>query len=363
MPLEMPLLTLEARATPSASAAWLSPLLALTLTAITGAAIFLVMGKSPGIALYIYFIEPLTSWSGLSEVLVKAGPLILIGVGLSIGFRAGIWNIGAEGQFIAGALLGSAPAIFFYESANPLILPLMMLLGILGGMGWAAIPAVLKTRFNANEILVSLMLVYVAELLLIHLVQGPWRNPQGWGFPGTRMFPDAALLPVLFAGYRIHLGTIIAIVLPLLVWFALAKTQFGFQIKVFGSAPLAARHAGIGEKRMIWVTLMIGGGLAGLAGVIEASSTIGQLVPKISPGYGFTAIIVAFLGRLHPVGALLAGIAIAVTYIGGEGAQISAGLPKAVTGLFQGIILFYLLAFDLLTRYRLTRITISKSAT
>ena len=192
--------------------------------------------------------------------------MILIGVGLSIGFRAGIWNIGAEGQFIAGALLGSAPAIFFYESANPLILPLMMLLGILGGMGWAAIPAVLKTRFNANEILVSLMLVYVAELLLIHLVQGPWRNPQGWGFPGTRMFPDAALLPVLFSGYRIHLGTIIAIVLPLLVWFALAKTQFGFQIKVFGSAPLAARHAGIGEKRMIWVTLMIGGGLAGLAG-------------------------------------------------------------------------------------------------
>ena len=348
--------TLEVRATQSAYASWLSPLLALALTAITGALIFLVMGKSPGIALYIYFIEPLTSWSGLSEVAVKAGPLILIGMGLSLGFRAGVWNIGAEGQFIAGALLGSAPAVYFFDSTNPLILPCMLLLGVLGGMAWAAMPALLKTRFNANEILVSLMLVYVAELLLVHLVQGPWRNPQGWGFPGTRMFPDVALLPMFFPGYRVHLGTLIAVLIPFGVWFVMMRTRFGFQIRVFGSAPLAARHAGIGSSQMVWTTLMVGGGFAGLAGVMEAASTIGQLMPKISPGYGFTAIIVAFLGRLHPVGVLLAGTVIAVTYIGGESAQISAGLPKAVTGLFQGIILFYLLAFDLLTRYRLTRV-------
>ena len=357
------MLALEARATQSASAAWLSPLLAMALTGLTGAAIFLAMGKAPGIALYIYFIEPLTSWSGLSEVAVKAGPLILIGIGLSVGFRAGIWNIGAEGQFIAGALLGSAPAVVFYDSTNLLILPTMLVLGVLGGMAWAAIPALLKTRFNANEILVSLMLVYVAELLLVHLVQGPWRNPQGWGFPGTRMFPDAALLPMLFPGYRVHLGTLIALLVPLLAWFVLTKSRFGFKVRVFGSAPLAARHAGINNPQMVWATLLIGGGLAGLAGIMEAASTIGQLMPKISPGYGFTAIIVAFLGRLHPVGVALAGTAIAVTYIGGEGAQISAGLPKAVTGLFQGIILFYLLAFDLLTRYRLTRIGNKVSAT
>lgn len=355
------MLRLEARGSPSASATWLSPLLALIFTALTGAFIFLAMGKSPGIALYVYFVEPLTSHSGLSEVLVKAGPLILIGTGLSLGFRAGVWNIGAEGQFIAGALLGSAPAIYFYESTNPLILPLMMLLGILGGMLWAGIPALLKTRFNANEILVSLMLVYVAELLLIHLVQGPWRNPQGWGFPGTRMFPDAALMPMLVSGYRVHLGTLIAFLVPLVVWFVLSKTSFGFHIRVYGSAPHAARHAGIGRKEMVWTTLLIGGGLAGLAGAMEATSTIGQLMPKISPGYGFTAIIVAFLGRLHPIGVVLAGFAIAVTYIGGEGAQISAGLPKAVTGLFQGIILFYLLAFDLLTRYRVTRMRTQQS--
>ena len=228
----------------------------------------------------------------------------------------------------------------------------MLVLGTLGGMAWAAVPALLKTRFNANEILVSLMLVYVAELLLVHLVQGPWRNPQGWGFPGTRMFPDVAALPLLFSGKRAHLGTLITLAVPFIAWFILARTRFGFTVRVFGSAPLAARHAGVHGHRIIWQSLLIGGGFAGLAGVFEATGTIGQLMPDISPGYGFTAIIVAFLGRLHPVGVLLAGVAIAVTYIGGEGAQISAGLPKAVTGLFQGIILFYLLAFDLFTRYR-----------
>ena len=347
------MLRLEPRSTQSFAAAWLSPVMALVLTAFTGGVIFLAMGKDPSTALYIYFVEPLTTTSGLSEVAVKAGPLILIGIGLSFGFRAGVWNIGAEGQYIAGAIAGGGLAVYFHESESTLLLPAMLVLGTLGGMAWAAVPALLKTRFNANEILVSLMLVYVAELLLVHLVQGPWRNPQGWGFPGTRMFPDVATMPLLFSGKRVHLGTLITLAIPFIAWFILVRTRFGFTVRVFGSAPLAARHAGVHSHRMIWQSLLIGGGFAGLAGVIEATSTIGQLVPNISPGYGFTAIIVAFLGRLHPAGVLLAGIAIAVTYIGGEGAQISAGLPKAVTGLFQGIILFYLLAFDLFTRYRI----------
>ena len=350
------MIRLEPRKEMSKNLLYLTPVIAVTLTIIFGGVMFLILGKNPVRAITIIFVTPLTDLFTISEMIVKATPLILIGIGLSFGFRAGIWNIGAEGQFIAGALLGSAPAVYFFDSTNPLILPCMMLLGILGGMAWAAMPALLKTRFNANEILVSLMLVYVAELLLVHLVQGPWRNPQGWGFPGTRMFPDVALLPMFFPGYRVHLGTLIAVLIPFVAWFVLTRTRFGFQIRVFGSAPLAARHAGIGSSQMVWTTLLVGGGLAGLAGVMEAASTIGQLMPKISPGYGFTAIIVAFLGRLHPVGVLLAGTVIAVTYIGGESAQISAGLPKAVTGLFQGIILFYLLAFDLLTRYRLTRV-------
>ena len=347
------MLRLEPRSTQSFAAAWLSPVMALVLTAFTGGVIFLAMGKDPSTALYIYFVEPLTTTSGLSEVAVKAGPLILIGIGLSFGFRAGVWNIGAEGQYIAGAIAGGGLAVYFHESESTLLLPAMLVLGTLGGMAWAAVPALLKTRFNANEILVSLMLVYVAELLLVHLVQGPWRNPQGWGFPGTRMFPDVATMPLLFSGKRVHLGTLITLAIPFIAWFILVRTRFGFTVRVFGSAPLAARHAGVHSHRMIWQSLLIGGGFAGLAGVIEATGTIGQLMPDISPGYGFTAIIVAFLGRLHPAGVLLAGIAIAVTYIGGEGAQISVGLPKAVTGLFQGIILFYLLAFDLFTRYRI----------
>ena len=347
------MLRLEPRSTRSYAAAWISPVLALVLTALTGGVIFLAMGKDPSAALYLYFVEPLTTGSGLSEVAVKAGPLVLIGIGLSFGFRAGIWNIGAEGQYIAGAIAGGGLAVYWHQSESALLLPAMLLLGTIGGMVWAAVPALLKTRFNANEILVSLMLVYVAELLLVHLVQGPWRNPQGWGFPGTRMFPDAGTLPLLLRGQRLHLGSLLVIAAPFIAWFVLARTGFGFRVKVFGQAPLAARHAGVGSSRMVWQTLLIGGGLAGLAGVVEAAGTIGQLMPKISPGYGFTAIIVAFLGRLHPLGVLFAGIAIAVTYIGGEGAQISAGLPKAVTGLFQGIILFYLLAFDLLTRYRI----------
>ena len=347
------MLRLEPRSTQSFAAAWLSPVMALVLTVFTGGVIFLAMGKDPSTALYIYFVEPLTPTSGLSEVAVKAGPLILIGIGLSFGFRAGVWNIGAEGQYIAGAIAGGGLAVYFHESESTLLLPAMLVLGTLGGMAWAAVPALLKTRFNANEILVSLMLVYVAELLLVHLVQGPWRNPQGWGFPGTRMFPDVATMPLLFSGKRVHLGTLITLAIPFIAWFILVRTRFGFTVRVFGSAPLAARHAGVHSHRMIWQSLLIGGGFAGLAGVIEATGTIGQLVPNISPGYGFTAIIVAFLGRLHPAGVLLAGIAIAVTYIGGEGAQISVGLPKAVTGLFQGIILFYLLAFDLFTRYRI----------
>ena len=347
------MLRLEPRSTQSFAAAWLSPVMALVLTAFTGGVIFLAMGKDPSTALYIYFVEPLTTTSGLSEVAVKAGPLILIGIGLSFGFRAGVWNIGAEGQYIAGAIAGGGLAVYFHESESTLLLPAMLVLGTLGGMAWAAVPALLKTRFNANEILVSLMLVYVAELLLVHLVQGPWRNPQGWGFPGTRMFPDVATMPLLFSGMRVHLGTLMTLAIPFIAWFILVRTRFGFTVRVFGSAPLAARHAGVHSHRMIWQSLLIGGGFAGLAGVIEATGTIGQLVPNISPGYGFTAIIVAFLGRLHPAGVLLAGIAIAVTYIGGEGAQISVGLPKAVTGLFQGIILFYLLAFDLFTRYRI----------
>ncbi|MGH6949063.1 MAG: ABC transporter permease [Kiloniellales bacterium] len=345
-------LRLEPRGARSRVWTWLSPLLAVALTLLTGTAIFAALGTDPLAALYTFFIRPLDSGYGWAELAIKAAPLALIGVGLALGFRANVWNIGAEGQFTLGALSGGGLALAFYGADSVLLLPAMMLAGALGGMAWAAIPAWLKTRFNANEILTSLMLTYVAQLLLSYLVHGPWRSPEGFNFPETRLFHEAATLPILVEGTRLNLAAPLALVAVAGAWLLLAKSLVGFQLRVVGEAPRAARYAGFKERRLIWLVLLISGGLAGLAGLFEVAGPIGQIVPSISPGYGFTAIIVAFLGRLHPVGVLLAAILMALTFLGGELAQIEIGLPAAVTGIFQGILLFYLLACDLLILYR-----------
>lgn len=332
---------------------WLAPLIAVALTLITGGLSFAIMGKPMGAALYTFFVAPLTTFHGLTELFVKATPLVLIGIGLSLGFRGNVWNIGAEGQYTIGAILGGGLAVYFHDSTNLLLLPAMLIVGILGGMAWASIPALLKTRFNANEILTSLMLTYVAILMLSYLVHGPWRDPDGYNFPESRLFPDVGTMPVLLEGSRIHMGAIFALIAVGAAWLLLSKGLTGFKLKLVGSAPQAARFAGFSENRTIWFTLLTGGGLAGLAGIGEVAGPIGQLIPSISPGYGFTAIIVAFLGRLHPVGVLIAGLVMALTYLGGETAQIEIGVPAAVTGLFQGFLLFYLLASDVLIRYRI----------
>jgi ABC-type uncharacterized transport system permease subunit len=347
------MLRLEPRAQISPTMRWLTPPLAVLLTVTAGAILFAAMGYDPARSLRAFFIAPLSSTYGLAELAVKATPLILIATGLSVGFRAGIWNIGAEGQLTLGALAGGSVALLFWGQAGWYILPLMMIAGVLGGMAWAAIPAFLKARFDVNEILVSLMLTYVGLLLLSALIYGPLRSPEGFGFPESRMFSPSAQLPYLLTGTRLHLGTIITGVIVLVVWFLMAKTLFGFQVTVVGQAPAAARFAGFSRSRMIWTSLLLGGGMAGLAGLFEVAGPIGQIVPVISPGYGFTAIIVAFLGRLHPLGCVLAGLLVALSYLGGENAQITVGMPQAVTGVFQGMLLFFLLASDVLVRYRL----------
>ena len=330
-----------------------SPIIALLLTLISGIVLFYIMGVDPAKALYSFFVEPLTSKYGWAELGVKATPLILIAAALSIGFRAGVWNIGAEGQLTLGAICGGGVALAFYEVDSFIVLPLMMISGVLGGMAWAAIPAFLRSRFNANEILTSLMLTYVATLLLSLLVHGPWRDPDGFNFPESRIFSDSATLPLIWSGTRLHLGWIFAIASVIAVWVLMAKTIIGFQVKVVGQAPRAGSHAGFSVNKMIWFSLLLGGGLAGLAGLFEVSGPIGQLLPSISPGYGFTAIIVAFVGRLHPVGVFFAGLLIALSYLGGESAQITMNLPLAVTGVFQGLLLFFLLASDVLISYEL----------
>ena len=347
------MLRIEPRKEPSVLMTYATPFIALVLTVLSGLLLFALLGKDPFKATYLIFVEPLLSVYSLSEMTVKATPLILIGVGLSLGFRAGVWNIGAEGQFTAGALSGGAMALALYNVEGIWVLPLVCIAGALGGMAWAAIPAFLRTRLNTNEILVSLMLVYVATLLLSYLVSGVLRDPEGQNFPESRLFHDAALLPIMIEETRAHIGFLVALLAVGVAWVLLRSHILGFQIRVVGEAPRAARFAGFSGNRIVWICFMISGGLAGLAGIFEATGPVGQLVPALPVGYGFTAIIVAFLGRLHPLGVLLAGLLLALTYIGGEGAQITMSLPASTTHVFQGLLLFFLLATDIFVKYRL----------
>ena len=352
------MIRLEKRPTPSKLWTALTPPLAVVLTMVAGGMMFAALGKDPVAAIRIIFYDPLFNEQYASysrpQLLVKAGPLILIAIGLSLGFRAGVWNIGAEGQYIIGAIVGGAVGLAFYPSESPLIFPLMVVMGALGGWAWAMIPAILKTRFNTNEILVSLLLVYVAEQILAWMALGPLRNPEGGGFPGSRNFQqwDAVANTELVSGTGMHWGVVAAFLSVVGAYVVLARHTFGFQIRLTGAAPRAARFAGVNPARLILACLGISGGLAGLAGLFELTGPAGQISIDFNSGYGFTAIIVAFLGRLHPVGILLAGLLMALTYIGGELAQFTLGIPAAAIQAFQGMLLFFLLAVDLLTNYR-----------
>ncbi|CAN7513435.1 ABC transporter permease [Pararhizobium sp. LjRoot255] len=331
----------------------LSPVIALALTMIFGGIMFMLLGKNPVTALYSFFIEPLMEVWSLHELAIKAAPLILIGVGLSVCYRSNNWNIGAEGQFIAGAIAGSILPVVFYEWHSPLVLPLMLLLGMLGGALFAGIPALLKAHLNTNEILTSLMLVYVAQLFLDWLVRGYWRNPGGLNFPETRTFDPVAVLPEIVASGRTHWGFGFAILAAVVIWFMMRYTLKGFEITVLGQSERAGRFAGFSSRKMIWFSMLLSGALAGLAGISEVSGAIQQLRPVISPGYGFTAIIVAFLGRLNPLGIVVAGLVLALTYLGGEAAQLSLGVSDKVTRVFQGLLLFFVLSCDTLIRYKI----------
>ena len=348
----MSLIRLEPRGQASKTMVYVTPLLAVALTLLSGFILFLAMGFDPVKALHAFFIAPLTSVRGLGELVVKATPLVLCAVGLAIGFRANVWNIGAEGQLTLGAITGGGLALAFYGEGGWWLLPLMVIGGAVGGAAWAAVPAFLRLRFNASEILTSLMLNYVALLLLNYVVHGPYRDPDGFAFPESRLFESDAVLPILWAGTRVHLGALFALLAVAGGWLLIARTFVGFQIKVIGLTPAAAGYAGFDQKRIVWLTLLLSGALAGIAGMGEVAGPIGQVTAGISPGYGYTAIIVAFLGRLHPVGILLAALLMALSFIGGEAAQIALGLPKAITGVFQGMLLFFLLASDVLIRYR-----------
>lgn len=343
---------LEARPAPSRAMMLASPLIAALAMLATGSLLFLFLGQEPLHAFYVYFVKPLTSEYGIGELLLKATPLILCGVGLAIGFRANVHNIGADGQLTMGAVAAGWVALHFDGVDAAWLLPLMIVAGALGGLAWAALPALLRTRFNTSEILVSLMLVYVAYLFLGYLVHGPLRDPAGFNFPQSKMFGDAALLPLLKEGLRVNAAFLLSLVAVAGAWFFCRHTFAGYRMQVSGMAPAAALYAGFSEPKNVWFAFMVSGALAGVAGVGEVAGPLGQLQPSVSPGYGFAAIIVAYVGRLHPLGVLLASLLMSLLYIGGESAQIELQLPSAITGLFQGLLLFYLLAADLFIHYR-----------
>ncbi len=332
----------------------LSPFVAFGLTLVFGAILFALLGKNPALALYVYFVEPLTEIWSLHELAIKAAPLILIAVGLSVCYLSNNWNIGAEGQFTIGSIAGSILPVMAPDFQNALTLPLMLLMGMAGGALYAAIPALLKVRFNTNEILSSLMLVYIAGLFLDWIVRGPWRDPKGFNFPQTVQFSPPAVLPeILPWSGRANLGFVFAIIAAVAVWFLLARTLKGFEVKVLGQSPRAGHFAGFSNGGMVFFAFIVSGALAGLAGICEVSGAINQLRPVISPGYGFAAIIVAFLGRLNPLGIVAAGLVLALSYLGGEAAQISIGVSDKVARAFQGMLLFFVLASDTLILYRI----------
>jgi simple sugar transport system permease protein len=330
----------------------LSPVLAMALTLLVGVALFSVLGKSPVDGLRVFFVEPVKNAYALSELAVKATPLVLIALGLAVCFRSNIWNIGAEGQFILGAIFGGGVAIHCTETTSRFVVVLVLFAGMLGGMVWAGIVAVLRDRFHTSEILVSLMLVYVAEMLLGYLVYGPWKDPDGYNFPQSITFAASTHVPKLVAGYRTDVGVLIALGLVGVFWVFVFRTYAGFQLQVGGLAPAAARYAGFSSRRALWTALLLSGAMAGLAGALEVAGPLNQLTPYVPAGYGFAAIIVAFVGRLHPVGIVLSALLMSMFYIGGELAQSRLGLPKSVTGVFQGLLLFALLACDTLITYR-----------
>jgi simple sugar transport system permease protein len=351
------MLRLEPRPQPSKLMSLLSPVLALVLTALLAAILFAALGKDPVRGLSMYFVEPFSNLRQISEVVLKATPLIVIALGLAVCYRSNVWNIGAEGQFLLGVLVGGGTALWLTTHGVVLpkivAVPLVLAAGVLGGMAWAAITALLRDRFNASEILVSLMLVYVAQQLVNYMVFGPWKDPMGFNFPQTKNFDASTWLPVILPGTRLNMGILVALALVALTWVFMFRLFRGYQLQVGGLAPAAARYAGFSASTSLWTALMISGGLAGLAGGMEALGTFRQITPHVSTGLGFTAIIVCFVGRLHPVGIVFAGILLSTMIIGGELGQSRLGLPNALSGVFQGLLLVLLLACDTLINFRI----------
>lgn len=291
---------------------------------------------------------------GLTETLVKAIPLLLCGLGVAIAYRISVWNIGAEGQFAAGAMAATAFTIYFPNMPGILIIPAMIVFSIVAGGIWGLLTAIPRTYFQVNELVTSLMLNYVALLAMDYFVFGPWKDPEGMNFPGTPMFTAAQSLPVL-GDTRLHLGLLFGIIAIVLYGFFIKYTRWGYELRLIGANPEAAKNAGIRISRHILMVMLISGGLAGLAGMAEVSGVTHRLMYGISPGYGYTAIIVAWLAKLHPVGLAVSSFLFGGLIVGGYSVQ-TIGLPSSISEMLQGAILFFLIAGGTMSKFRLRKI-------
>ncbi|MBA3531199.1 MAG: ABC transporter permease [Ardenticatenales bacterium] len=333
--------------------------LALVLALVAGAILLLSVGVNPFATYWAMLVGALGDKSALGQTLLKAIPLMLTGLAVSVAFRMRFWNIGAEGQFAMGVFATSLVALFGPPALpwlpQALWLPLMMMASIVAGALWGLIPAALKAYRDVNEIIITLMLNYIAIGWLEYLFYGPWKNPEGFGFPGSAPFPPYTWLPMVAPDQlpRVHWGLIFALLATLILWFVMSRTRWGYEIRLLGENPNAARYAGISIVRNTLLIMVVSGGLAGLAGMVEIAGIAHRLQQGIMLGYGFTGIIVAWLARLNPWGVIGVAFALAVLLVGGNQIQISMGLPAAVALVLQGLLFFFVLGGDVFTQYRL----------
>jgi simple sugar transport system permease protein len=316
-------------------------------------ALFIVLtGKDPVIVYTKMLGGAFATTFGITETLVKAIPLMLCGLGVSLAYRIQVWNIGAEGQFIVGAVAATAVTIYLPQ-LGWLTLPAMFLAGAAAGALWGFFTAWPKVKFQVNELIISLMLNYIAILVLNYVVFGPWKDPKGFNFPGTPPFTDAQSLPA-FGDTRLHFGLIIGLVAIALAAVFVQRTRWGYELRLIGANPEAAKHAGININGHIVLVMLLSGGLAGIAGFSEVSGVAHRLMYGISPGYGYTAIIVAWIARLNPWGIVVSSVLFGGLIVGGYSVQ-TLGLPSSISSLLQGAVLFFLIAGSIFGKVRLRR--------
>ncbi len=313
----------------------------------------LITGKDP-LKLYSeIFQSSIGSIYGLSETLVEMIPLALCSLGVSLAFRMQLWNIGAEGQFYMGAFGATYFALFFSDLPKLIMLPLMVLAGFICGGLWALIPAIPKAFWNVNETISSLLLNYVAYFWMAYLVYGPWKDPKGNNFPLTKTFPDSATIPV-FGNTRISYAIFLVLIIAVVMFFLIKYSKWGYEISVSGSSRKAADYAGMSYVKNVLKVMFISGAISGIAGMAEVSGVLHRLQQTISPGYGYTAILIALLARLNPFSILLVSFLMGGLLVGGFSLQTS-GFPSSMVSMFQGSILFFVLAGEVFNNYRLVR--------